>query len=94
MADYIRNVLKPQFQTIEGVGEITLGGYRERNIRVWFDAPRMEAQGLTVQDVNAAIQREHLEVPAGRIETPEREMNVRAEGEAIDLESFKNLVVV
>ena len=40
-----------------------------------------------------AIEREHLEVPAGRIETPQREMNVRAEGEAIDLEAFRNLVV-
>jgi multidrug efflux pump len=93
MADYIRNVLKPQFQTIEGVGEIQLGGYRERSIRVWFDAGRMEALGLTVQDVTRAIQREHLEVPAGRIETPEREMNVRAEGEAIDVETFRSLVV-
>jgi multidrug efflux pump len=93
MADYIRNVLRPQFQTIEGVGEVMLGGYRERNIRVWFDAPRLEAQGLTVLDVMNAIQREHLEVPAGRIETPEREMNVRAEGEAIDLDAFRRLVV-
>jgi multidrug efflux pump len=93
MADYIRNVIRPQFQTIEGVGEVMLGGYRERSVRVWFDAPRLEAKGLTVSDVVRAIQREHLEVPAGRIETPEREMNVRAEGEAIDLEAFKNLVV-
>ncbi len=93
MADTIRNVLRPQFQTIEGVGEVMLGGYRERNIRVWFDAPRLEAQGLTVLDVMNAIQREHLEVPAGRIETPEREMNVRAEGEAIDLDAFRKLVV-
>src|SRR6185436_11966863 len=85
--------LKPQFQTIEGVGEIQLGGYRERSIRVWFDAPRLEAQGLTVQDVTAAIEREHKEVPAGRIETAEREMNVRAEGEAVDLEAFRNLVI-
>ena len=94
IADYIRNVLKPAFQTLEGVGEIQLGGYRERSIRVWFDASRMEAQGLTVQDVMQAIQREHLEVPAGRIETSEREMNVRAEGEAIDVETFRSLVVL
>jgi hydrophobe/amphiphile efflux-1 (HAE1) family protein len=93
MSDYIRNVLRPQFQTIEGVGEVMLGGYRERSIRVWFDAPKLEAQGLTVLDVMSAIQREHLEVPAGRIETPEREMNVRAEGEAIDLDAFRKLVV-
>lgn len=93
VADYIRNVIRPQLQTIPGVGEIQLFGYRDRNVRVWYDAVRLEAQGLTVSDVNTAIQREHLEVPAGRIEGAEREMNVRAEGEAIDVEGFRNLVV-
>ncbi len=93
MADYVRNVLRPQFQTIEGVGEVFIGGYRERSVRVWFDAPRLEAQGLTVLEVINAIGNEHLEVPAGRIETPQREMNVRAEGEAIDVEGFRRLVV-
>jgi hydrophobe/amphiphile efflux-1 (HAE1) family protein len=93
VADYIRNVVRPQLQTIPGVGEIQLQGFRDRNVRVWYDAVRLEAQGLTVSDVNRAIQREHLEVPAGRIESAEREMNVRAEGEAIDVEEFRNLVV-
>ena len=93
LADYVRNVLRPQLQTIPGVGEVRMGGYRERNVRVWFDAPRLEAAGLSVLDVVGAIEREHLEVPAGRIETSEREMNVRAEGEAIDIEAFAKLVV-
>jgi multidrug efflux pump len=93
VADYIRNVVRPQLQTLSGVGEIQLSGFRDRNVRVWYDAVRLEAQGLTVQDVNRAIQREHLEVPAGRIESESREMNVRAEGEAIDIEGFRDLVV-
>ncbi len=93
MADYVRDVLQPQFQTVPGVGEIMLGGYRERSVRIWYDAARLEAFGLTVLDVNRAVEREHLEVPAGRIETPEREMNVRAQGEAVDLEAFRQLVV-
>jgi hydrophobe/amphiphile efflux-1 (HAE1) family protein len=93
VADYIRNVVRPQLQIIPGVGEIQLSGFRDRSVRVWYDAVRLEAQGLTVQDVNRAIQREHLEVPAGRIEGAEREMNVRAEGEAIDVEGFRDLVV-
>lgn len=93
LSDYARNVVRPAFQTIPGVGEITLGGYRERNVRVWYDAARLEAHGLTVQDVNAAIAREHLEMPAGRIESPEREMNVRAEGEAVDIAAFQELVL-
>ncbi len=93
LADYVRNVLRPQFQTIPGVGEVTLGGYREREIRVWYDAARMEAQGLTVLDVKSAIEREHLEMPAGRIESAEREMNVRAEGEALDIDAFRDLLI-
>lgn len=92
LADYVRNVVKPAFQTIEGVGEIQFF-YRERNVRVWFDAPRLEAQGLTVQDVTSAIAREHIEMPAGRIEGVGREMTVRAEGEAMDLAAFKDLVL-
>ncbi len=93
LADYVRNVVRPQLQMIPGIGEIHVFGFRDRNVRVWYDASRLEAQGLTVLDVNRAILREHQEVPAGRIEGKEREMNVRAQGEAIDLSSFGNLVV-
>jgi len=92
LADYVRNVLKPAFQTIEGVGEIQFF-YRERNVRVWFDAPKLEAQGLTVSEVTDAIAREHVEMPAGRIEGVGRELNVRAEGEAMNLETFRDLVL-
>jgi hydrophobe/amphiphile efflux-1 (HAE1) family protein len=93
LADYVRNVIRPQLQMVEGVGEIHVFGFRDRNVRVWYDATKLQAQGLTVLDVNAAIAREHMEVPAGRIEGAEREMNVRAQGEAIDISSFRDLVV-
>jgi multidrug efflux pump len=92
LADYVQNVVTPAFQTIEGVGEIQ-SFFRSRNVRVWLDAPKLEAQGLTVQDVTQAIGREHIEMPAGRIEGVGREMNVRTEGEAIDVATFANLVV-
>jgi hydrophobe/amphiphile efflux-1 (HAE1) family protein len=93
LATYVRNVLKDQFQTLPGVGEVMLGGYLERNVRVWIDARRMEAFGLTAGDVTRAIQAQHIEVPAGRIETRDREMNVRAEGEAIDVRALARLVI-
>jgi multidrug efflux pump len=93
LADYVKNVIRPQIQMIEGVGDIDLQGFHDRTVRVWYDAPRLEAKGLTVLDVNRAIEREHLEVPAGRIEGASREMNVRAEGEAVDVSTFRRLVV-
>jgi HAE1 family hydrophobic/amphiphilic exporter-1 len=94
LSDYVRNVVRPALQTLPGVGEVVIFGHRERSIRVWFDAARMEARGVTVQDVLDAIAREHLEVPAGRIETATREMNVRAYGEAINLDEFRRIVIL
>jgi hydrophobe/amphiphile efflux-1 (HAE1) family protein len=93
IAEVARYRVGDRLQTVDGVGEVTLGGYRERNLRVWVDAARLEAVDLTVADVLAALRREHLELPAGRIEGDRREINVRAEGEALDTEQFRALVV-
>lgn len=93
LSEYAKTRLKDRFQTISGVGDIMLGGYLERAVRIWLDGPRLEAFGLTVQDVIAALRREHVEVPAGRIETSQRELNVRAEGEATSLDAMRRIVV-
>ena len=93
LADMVRNRLKDRFQEVPGVGDVILGGYRERSIRVWLDAARLQAFGLTVTDVVDALQRQHVEIPAGRIESADREMNVRAEGEAATVPDFGAIVV-
>jgi hydrophobe/amphiphile efflux-1 (HAE1) family protein len=93
IADYTRYRVKERLQTVPGVGELTLGGYLERNIRLWIDAQKLEERGLTVAEVIAALQREHVELPAGRIETEGREINVRVLGEALDLSQLRRLVI-
>jgi multidrug efflux pump len=93
LSDYIQYSLKEKLQTIPGVGEITLMGVVDRNVRVWLDATKLDEKGLTVQDVIAALQREHVELPAGRLETSGREVNVRVLGEAIDIETLSHIVV-
>ncbi|MBI3321757.1 MAG: efflux RND transporter permease subunit [Candidatus Omnitrophica bacterium] len=93
LMEYVQDHLKDRFQTINGVGEIFLGGFLERNLRVWLDADKLEAYQLTVQDVIDAIQREHVEVPAGRIETGRQELNVRAMGEATSVEDFERIII-
>ncbi|MCL4837553.1 MAG: efflux RND transporter permease subunit, partial [Thermoanaerobaculia bacterium] len=69
------------------------GGAIERNVRIWLDASRLDEKGLTVVDVIAALQREHVELPAGRLETSGREVNVRVLGEALDLDTLRRIVV-
>jgi hydrophobe/amphiphile efflux-1 (HAE1) family protein len=93
LSDFARYRLKEKLQTVPGVGEITLGGYLERNVRIWLDADRLTERGLTVTDVIAALQREHVELPAGRLETVGREVNVRMMGEALDLDTLRGIVV-
>ncbi|HMA53535.1 MAG TPA: efflux RND transporter permease subunit, partial [Acidobacteriota bacterium] len=93
LSDYVRYGLKEKLQTIPGIGEISLMGTLERNVRIWLDAARLDEKSLTVQDVIGALQREHVELPAGRLETPGREINVRVLGEALDLETLRKIVV-
>jgi len=93
LTDYIQYSLKEKLQTIPGVGEISLMGVQDRNVRVWLDATKLDEKGLTVRDVISALQREHIELPAGRLETKGREVNVRVLGEAIDLDTLRKIVV-
>ncbi|MBI3615379.1 MAG: efflux RND transporter permease subunit [Candidatus Omnitrophica bacterium] len=93
LIEYVQNHLRDKFQTISGVGEVMLGGFVEPNLRVWLDAEKLEALQLTVDDVIGAIQKEHAEMPAGRIETGKEEFNVRAMGEAASVEEFGNIII-
>ena len=94
LSDLARYTLKDQLQTVPGVGEVMMGGFRERNLRLWLDAARLDALDVTAEDVLNAIQREHIELPAGRLEGSSREVTVRLRGEALNTEQFKDLVVV
>ncbi len=93
LSDIARYQVKERLQTIPGVGEITVGGSMNRNIRIWIDATRLDEKGLTVTDVTNALQTEHVEQPAGRLESTGREISVRVMGEALDLETLKHIVV-
>lgn len=93
LADYARYTLKEKLQTLPGVGEINMGGYTPRSVRIWLDADKLAQYGLTTPDVLTALRREHVEMPAGRIETQGREVNVRVLGEAMDLGALRDLVI-
>ena len=93
LTDYIQYNLKEKLQTISGMGTIDIMGFQDRNVRVWLDATKLDEKGLTVSDVITALQREHVELPAGRLETAGREVNVRVLGEAIDLDTLRKIVI-
>ncbi len=90
---FVRDNLKNQFSTLPGVAEVFLGGYVDPNLRVWVDSKKLQGFQLTVTDLITAIQNEHSEMPAGRIDTADKEFNVRVLGEATSLEQFGNLLI-
>ena len=93
LADTVKYRVKEKFQTISGVGEVQLGGFLERNIRIWVKAEELDENNLTVSDITRALTREHVEMPAGQLTATGREVNVRVLGEALDLEALRNIVI-
>ena len=82
MMRYARNTLFNQFATVDGVGDISLGGYVDTNLRVWLSAAKLAQYQLTVTDVTQAIASQQVDVPSGRLEDAAQEQNVRLSGEA------------
>jgi HAE1 family hydrophobic/amphiphilic exporter-1 len=93
LMEYVQNHVQDRFTTINGVGEVNLGGFVDPNLRVWVDSAKLNALELTVADVISAITEEHAELPAGRIETPTIEHDVRVMGEARNPEEFENILI-
>lgn len=93
LMELVNRKIKDRFKTISGVGEIFLGGFLERNLRVWIDLNKLEVYQLTIQDIMNAVQEEHVELPAGRLETEKRETTVRSMGEAASVEEFEKIAV-
>ncbi|NIC43154.1 efflux RND transporter permease subunit, partial [Aquabacterium sp. A08] len=78
LSDYANRIAKPLLQTATGVADVRVYGERKYAMRLWLDPDRLAAYRLTVQDVEDALRRSNLEVPAGRIESAQREFNVTA----------------
>jgi hydrophobe/amphiphile efflux-1 (HAE1) family protein len=92
LSDYARYRVKEKLQTVPGVGEIQAGSVN-RAVRIWIDSDKLDERQVTVNEVLAAIGNQHVELPAGRLETSGREVNVRVLGEAFNLEEFRTIVV-
>jgi len=90
---YVKDSLKDRFSSVAGVGEITLGGYVEPNLRVWVSGPALSRYDLAVTDVLNAIKSEHSELPAGQITTGRKEYDVRTLGEVKTAGEFGQIVI-
>jgi len=93
ITDFMERYLVDQFATLEGVASVRMNGARRYAMRVWLSRENLAARQLTVADVENALLRENVELPAGRLESREREFSLRTDTSLRTEEDFRNLVV-
>jgi hydrophobe/amphiphile efflux-1 (HAE1) family protein len=93
LSDFARYQVEQKLQTIPGVGQVTTAGYLDRNIRIWVDSAKLIERNVTVSDINSALTKQHVVVPGGQLETPGQDITVQVLGEALDLDTFKHIII-
>ncbi|MGE4245379.1 MAG: efflux RND transporter permease subunit, partial [Parvibaculaceae bacterium] len=93
ITDYLERNVNDRLTTIDGVASVDIFGERRYAIRVWLDRRALAARNLTVADVEAALGRANLELPAGDLESINRGLTVKLNSRLTDIEQFKNIVV-
>lgn len=91
--DYAERYIVDQFAVVDGVANVSVRGTGGYAMRVWLDRVALAARGLTVTDVESALRRQNIELPAGRIDSTEREFTVRVERVFQTPEDFQGLVI-
>ena len=91
--DLVNRIVKPRLQTVTGVADVPIYGERKYAMRVWLDPERMAGYRLTTQDVEDAIRRNNLELPAGRIESQQREFSVTSQTDLSTPGQFSEVVI-
>jgi multidrug efflux pump len=93
VSDVVSRIVKPRLQTLPGAADVRIFGERRFAMRIWLDADRLAAYKLTPSDVEDALRRQNIEVPAGRIESLQREFTVTSQTDLQREQQFLDIVV-
>ncbi len=93
MTEYANNVLVERLQTIPGVSGIQIWGEKKYAMRIWIDPAKLVSFNITANDVQAALLRENVELPSGKISGNSTELSVRTFGKLNTEEEFNNLII-
>jgi len=93
LALFVRDHLKDTLTTINGVGDVAMGGYVDPQMRIWMHPEEMRKQEITAQDIIDAINNEHLLAPTGYQDVKNSESYVRVHSEFANPEECNNLLI-
>jgi multidrug efflux pump len=77
--DYAERYVVDRLSALNGVSQVRFGGQQRYAMRIWLDRDALAARGLTAADAEAALRSENIELPAGRIESQDRDFTLRVE---------------
>ncbi|SHI33405.1 efflux RND transporter permease subunit [Pollutimonas bauzanensis] len=92
-SDYISRYVKTRLSVLPGAAEVRVFGERLPSMRIYVDRAKLGAYGLIVQDVEAALLQQNVLIPAGRIESRDREFSVVSSTDLQTTEQFNNVIV-
>jgi multidrug efflux pump len=93
LTDYANRYLIDRFSVLDGVARVRVGGGLDYALRVWIDRQALAARKLTISDIEDALRRENIELPAGSIESEQRQFTVRLERAYPTPEELGQLVI-
>ena len=93
LTDYADRNIVDRLSVVPGVATVRMSGARKLAMRIWLDREGLAARQLTVQDIEDVLRRENVELPAGRIESTEREFSLRTDSELRSPADFAALVL-
>jgi multidrug efflux pump len=91
LTDYADRYVVDRLSSLDGVAQVRIGGQQRYAMRIWLDRDALAARALTVDDVENALERENVELPAGRIESSERDFTLRVAREYQKPEDFAQI---
>ncbi len=87
-----RNLVDP-LSTVNGVASVRIGGARRYAMRIWTNTGALAAHDLTVQDLENAVRAQNVQLPSGRIESFNKEFNIRTESDLKSAEEFRRIII-
>ncbi|EKE84533.1 efflux RND transporter permease subunit [Idiomarina xiamenensis] len=93
LTDYANRYIVDRLAVADGVARVVIGGDRKYAMRVWLDRDAMAAREITVTDVENRLREENVELPAGEVESVDREFSVRVARAYLDTSDFRNMVI-
>tara|TARA_R110002073_G_scaffold1940_4_gene13581 strand:- start:7399 stop:10512 length:3114 start_codon:yes stop_codon:yes gene_type:complete len=93
LTDYADRYLVDQFTSIDGVANIRVNGSGRYSMRIWLDRQKLAARGLSPEDIETALRRQNVELPAGRVDSLDREFSVRISRSYETADDFRTLII-